>query len=119
MNRKEPKNETFLAAELAQVTRPVFAARLAEELCAIGRSYNALAERLCGGEEEWGCWSDRVERAQQRAYATQAKRITRARGLVANLPVCVDPSASSGLFLRCVTTKGRGRTRQSFETVLL
>lgn len=116
---KEPKNETFLAAELGQVTRPVFAARLAAELCAIGRSYKAVAERLRGGEQEWGPWSDRVAKAQERAYAAQAKRITKARGLIAGLPVVVDVSAGSGLILVCRTTKGRGRTRVSFDTALL
>ncbi len=53
--RTEPKNETFLAAELASIgVHPVKAAIAAHDLCKMGRRYKRLAERLCGGEEEWG-----------------------------------------------------------------
>jgi hypothetical protein len=33
---------------------PCRAAILATDLCALGRRYKRLSERLCGGEEEWG-----------------------------------------------------------------
>lgn len=81
MARKEPVNETFLAAELAYAApsrrRRQFCgprcAYVARELCALGRRYNRLSERLCGGEEEWGRWSEAVERRQEEAHATLAK----------------------------------------------
>lgn len=110
----EPKNETFLAAELAQVMPPVHAARTAVELCRIGRSYKRMAERLCGGEEQWGRWDDSVEKAQELAYASQGRRLVRARKLVAGLSVRVDVS---GLILVCETTVGKGAS--SFSTALL
>lgn len=113
---KEPRNEVYLAAELAQVMPPVRAARVAVELCAIGRSYETVAERLCGGEEEWGPWSDRVSAAQEKAFAANAKRVTRARALVAGLPVQIT---SEGLLMRALTTKGRGRSKVTMSTALL
>lgn len=72
MARKEPSNETFLAAELAYAApsrqrRQFSGARcayIASELCALGRRYKRLAEKLCGGEEDWGPWCTDVEQAQ-------------------------------------------------------
>lgn len=107
--RKEPANETYLAAELALVMPPARAANTAVELCRIGRAYKRMAERLCGGEEEWGVWSTGVEKAQERARIAQAKRETAARAMVVGLPVNVFVSPSSGLLLMC-ETKGVHKT---------
>lgn len=88
---KNPKNETCLAAELQSVRKksangsPFQAAVLAMRLCAIGRSYKRLAERLCGGEEEWGRHPEaqcRIEAAEKRLEALEAK----ARSLLAESP---------------------------------
>jgi hypothetical protein len=68
---KKPKNETCLAAELARCHPEITAYRcalVAAELCAIGRRYNRLAERLCGGEDVWGRYPEagkRIERAER------------------------------------------------------
>lgn len=74
--RLEPSNATCLAAELqASLPRqrrshgaPYRAAVLATQLCALGRRYKRLCERLCGGEEEWGRYpaaAKRIERADK------------------------------------------------------
>jgi hypothetical protein len=109
MGRKEPKNETYLAAELALVMPPGRAAITARELCRIGRSYKRVAERLCGGVEEWGDWSKRVEKAQERCRKQQYNREVNAGALVFGLPVKVYVSESSGLLLMC-ETKGVHKT---------
>lgn len=113
---KEPRNETYLAAELAQVMPPVRAARVALELCSIGRSYKTVAGRLCGGESEWGAWSDKVGKAQERAYTANARRITKARALVAGWPVRIEVE---GLFMKAFTIKGRGMSAHKYGTALL
>lgn len=72
---KQPSNETALAAELMAAALPKFkagpwaAASLASELCALGRQYKRLSERLSGGEETWGRYPEagkRIERAEKR-----------------------------------------------------
>lgn len=72
---KQPSNETALAAELMAAALPRFkagpwaAASLAAELCALGRTYFRLSERLCGGEEEWGPYPHAqalIERTERR-----------------------------------------------------
>ena len=106
MKRIEPSNECYLSAELSKVVAvPGQAAHIAAELCHIGRSYRRLAERLCGGEAEWGRWSDRVEKAQSRAYNAKGSLLLRARALVAGLPVAIE---EHDLHLQCVTTIKRG-----------
>lgn len=61
-------NVVFLAAELtAADVSPARAAILACELVELGRRYKRLKEKLCGGEEEWGAWSDDVAKLQERA----------------------------------------------------
>jgi hypothetical protein len=79
--QKEPANVVFLAAELARwgtMPSPTMissnrCAYAATEACAIGRSFTRIAEKLCGGEEEWGRWSEAVERAQARAERRKEK----------------------------------------------
>lgn len=107
--RKEPANETYLAAELAQVMPPARAAITAQALCAIGRTYKRVAERLCGGEAEWGSWSDNVEAMQEKARKAQGRRIGMAASHVVGLPVKVYVSPGSGLILMC-ETKGVHKT---------
>jgi hypothetical protein len=67
---KETKNETFLAAEFAACgVPPGKSAIAATDLCAMGRRYFRLSERLCGGEEEWGPQPEaqgRIEKAEAR-----------------------------------------------------
>jgi hypothetical protein len=75
----------------------------AQQLCAIGRRYKRVAERLCGGEEEWGPWSDGVEKAQARAHKDQENRLKLAAAHVVGLPVKVYQSTGSGLVLMCET----------------
>ena len=80
--RNEPSNVTCLAAELAAFAppkwraRPFRAAALATELCALGRAYKAVSERLCGGEDTWGRYPEagpRIARAEKRKAALEAK----------------------------------------------
>ena len=71
----EPKNETHLAAELYaarpnKMVTPGRCAMVAAELCALGRTYKRLSERLCGGEEEWG----RYPGAESRIAACERRR---------------------------------------------
>jgi len=79
---KQPSNETCLAAELMRFAPPRFrvtpfrAAHTAALLCALGRRYRRLSERLCGGEEEWGRYPDagvRLTRAEKRRDAIADK----------------------------------------------
>jgi hypothetical protein len=106
MSRKEPSNECYLAAELAAALPPAFAkypsraAWIAKDLCAIGRAYKRMAEKLCGGEEDWGRWSAAVEKAQERARIAQNKRVQKAKASVVGLPVKVYVS---DLVLVCET----------------
>lgn len=74
MKAPSPSNATCLAAELMAAAIPRFrplpfqAAVLATDLCALGRRYKRLSERLCGGEEEWGRYpaaGDRMARAER------------------------------------------------------
>ena len=66
----EPSNVVYLAAELASAgAGSTRAAKAAVELCKLGRRYRRLSERLCGGEEEWEPWDDRVARLQEQAQA--------------------------------------------------
>jgi hypothetical protein len=109
MSRKEPKNETYLAAELALVMPPARAAMTAVELCKIGRAYKRMAEKLCGGSEEWGDWNDDVGKAQERAFDNNRRRVQKAAAQVVGLPVKIYVSESSGLLLMC-ETKGIHKT---------
>ncbi len=52
---KQPKNETFLAAELAACgVPPGKAAFAAQELCRLGRRYFRLSESLCSYPDDEG-----------------------------------------------------------------
>lgn len=86
----QPKNETFLAAELAAIgIAPGRAAIAAHELCKMGRRYFRLSERLCGGEDEWGPHPHaqaRIERAE--------KARSRLRKRIELRALDVDPKAS-------------------------
>lgn len=65
---KQPANVVFLAAELAAAGVPsARAAITADKLCRWGRTFTRIAEKLCGGQEEWGRWSDDVAKLQARA----------------------------------------------------
>lgn len=65
---KQPANVVFLAAELAAAGVPSSRAAIsADKLCRWGRTFNRISERLCGGEKEWGRWSDDVAKLQARA----------------------------------------------------
>jgi hypothetical protein len=57
---KHPSNEACLAAELAMAYTgkiriiPARAAQVAANICALGRRYKRLQEKLTGGSAEWG-----------------------------------------------------------------
>lgn len=61
-SNREPSNVVYLAAELASSSpkfSPVIAARLATDLCSIGRAYKAVSERLANGIRDGrGEWSE-------------------------------------------------------------
>jgi hypothetical protein len=89
---KTPSNEAYLAAELMAAAipkykpRPTQAAHLASELCRIGRTWKRISERLCGGEEEWGPWSDHVASLQARAQTTRQRLFERAEKMLKESP---------------------------------
>ncbi len=109
---KTPSNETYLAAELMAARiprfkpRPTQAAHLATELCRIGRTWKRISERLCGGEEEWGQWSDRVASLQDRAHRSRQRLFERAEKMLKESPFKATLEAES-LHLM-VLTKGEG-----------
>lgn len=82
-----PSNEAYLAVELwaacngklgAQRMLPGRVARIAAELCALGRAYRNLSTRLCGGQEEWGPHPEgqvRYERALERRARVREKAV--------------------------------------------
>lgn len=99
---REIPNETHLAAELAESgIRASMAAHYAYELCRLGRSYKRVAEKLCGGEEEWGPWSDKVEKTMARAHEQQETRVSSANLMLIGSKAKVYVSTGSGLLLMC------------------
>lgn len=79
-SNREPSNVVYLAAELVASSRglqksPTFAARLATDLCSIGRAYKATAERLCNGIRDGrGEWSEvGTTKAEKRLGMLKAK----------------------------------------------
>lgn len=110
MKAPSPSNATCLAAELMASAIPKFkatpyrAATLATDLCALGRRYKRLSERLCGGEEEWGPYpqaGDRMARAEQ----TRGKLRERIEALVKASPFKAHVEGES-LILSVVTKWG-------------
>lgn len=70
---KQPKNETFLAAELAACGVPSGrAAMAAAELCRLGRRYFRLSELLCNQPDP----SEKREKARKRCFKRMGKVLT-------------------------------------------
>lgn len=115
---KEPKNEVYLAAELARVLPPVRAAKIAGRMCRMGRSWRKVAEDLCGGESVWGPHPEAGERIAK-AEQENEDRLRRIQALVIGLPVKVERDPCGGLTLHCYTTEGRGRAKRVHDTALL
>ena len=112
----EPSNTVYLAAELASVSGlPTRAAKAAVELCKIGRRFKRLSERLCGGEEEWGPWDERVERTQEQARALLDRLHRKAIRLVGENTGTKSKGYREGLMLKVETDVGSAK----FVTALL
>lgn len=112
---KEPSNETYLSAELCLVLQqPVKAARLAQELCRIGRRYLSLSERIRNEPDP----EEKLVKARQKAHDRATKAISETLGTVCKgvdpEPIWVEQS-DGGLHLVC-----HSETRElACSTVLL
>jgi hypothetical protein len=110
MKAPSPSNATCLAAEFmaAAIPRlrplPYQAAVLATDLCALGRRYKRLSERLCGGEEEWGRYPEAGDR-MARAERARGKLRERIEKLVEGSPFKAHVEGES-LILSVVTRRG-------------
>jgi hypothetical protein len=119
---KQPSNETALAAELMAAALPRFtagpwaAASLASELCALGRTYFRLSERLCGGEDEWGPHPHAqalIERCERRREKLRERLEALAKGSPFRLSVESDGGGLGLVALSIRRINGRSYTERT------
>lgn len=112
MKLPSPSNETSLAAELMAAALPKYrpsphaAACLATDLCAMGRRYKRMQERLCGGEEEWGPYP-RAGELMARVERSRDKLRARIETTLRGAPFRAHVEGDS-LILSVVTMRGAG-----------
>ncbi len=104
----QPKNETFLAAELAACgVPPGRAALTAHELCRLGRRYFRLSERLCNEPDD----DEKTAKARSRVRERAERVFCGARAFMRVRATAELDQSGDGLALVCEITTENGRDR--------